>query len=254
MSEVSVERLIAARQTARAVEPPSAVRRLSVAEAYAVQDRLRDALLARGERLIGWKVGLTTRAAQQQFEVEEPVSGFLLAGGVYPSGAALPSARFAGLGVEAEVALVMARDLAGPGVTPPEALRAVAGALPALEVVDFRFAGRPVGTDMIADGVFAGAVVVGGTLVSLAGVDLALEGLVYELNGAVAATATAAEVMGNPINSLVWLANHLAGRGLALRAGDLVMSGSVSVLLRPKAGDVVRATFTRLGSVAARFT
>jgi 2-keto-4-pentenoate hydratase len=253
VSEVSVERLIAARREPRAIEPPSAVRRLSVSEAYAVQDRLREALLGQGERLIGWKVGLTTRAAQRQFEVEEPVSGFLLASGVYPSGAALPSARFAGLGVEAEVAFVMARDLTGPGVTPHEALRAVAGALPALEVVDFRFAGQPVGTDMIADGVFAGAVVVGGALTPVQGLDLALEGLVYELNGAVAATATAAEVMGNPVNSLVWLANHLAGRRLGLRAGDLVMSGSVSVLLRPKAGDVVRASFTRLGAVAARF-
>lgn len=253
MTEVSLERLIAARREARAIEPPSAVRRLSVAEAYAVQDRLREALLAQGERLVGWKVGLTTRAAQQQFEVEEPVSGFLLAGGVHPSGAALPSARFAGLGVEAEVAFVMERDLAGPGVTPLEALRAVAGALPALEVVDFRFGGRPVGTDMIADGVFAGAVVLGGVLTPVQGLELALEGLVYELNGAVAATATAAEVMGSPINSLAWLANHLGGRGLGLRAGDLVMSGSVSVLLRPKPGDVVRATFTRLGAVTVRF-
>jgi 2-keto-4-pentenoate hydratase len=67
------------------------------------------------------------------------------------------------------------------------------------------------------------------------------------------ATNTAAEVLGNPLNSLAWLANQLGGRGLALRAGDLVMSGSISVLLRPKAGDVVTARFTRLGSVSARF-
>jgi 2-keto-4-pentenoate hydratase len=83
--------------------------------------------------------------------------------------------------------------------------------------------------------------------------DLALEGLVYELNGAVAATNTAAEVMGSPANSLAWIANHLGARGLSLKAGDVVMTGSVSALLRPKAGDVVRATYTRLGSVSAHF-
>jgi 2-keto-4-pentenoate hydratase len=76
---------------------------------------------------------------------------------------------------------------------------------------------------------------------------------VYELNGQVAATNTAAEVLGNPLNSLAWLANHLGDRGLGLAAGDVVMSGSISTLLRPKAGDIVSARFTRLGAVSARF-
>jgi 2-oxopent-4-enoate/cis-2-oxohex-4-enoate hydratase len=107
---------------------------------------------------------------------------------------------------------------------------------------------------MIADGVYANAIVLGNALTDVTRLDLALEGLVYELSGAVAATNTAAEVMGSPINSLAWLADHLGARGLGLRAGDVVMSGSVSALLRPKAGDTVRATYTRLGAVAARFT
>ena len=85
------------------------------------------------------------------------------------------------------------------------------------------------------------------------GIDLALEGLVYEQNGLMVGTATAAEVMGTPLNSLAWVANHLGARGLALRTGDVVMSGSVSKVLPVKAGDTVRATFTRLGSVSVRF-
>jgi 2-keto-4-pentenoate hydratase len=101
--------------------------------------------------------------------------------------------------------------------------------------------------------VYANAVVLGGALTSVAGLDLALEGLVYEQNGLVAATNAAAEVMGNPLNSLAWLANHLGSRGLGLRPGDVVMSGSVSKLLTPKAGDTIRATYTRLGSVSVRF-
>jgi 2-keto-4-pentenoate hydratase len=147
----------------------------------------------------------------------------------------------------------MRTDLAGPGVTPPRALQAVEGALPALELVDFRMSGKPVASDVVADGVFAKAVVVGTMLTPVTHLDLALEGLVYELSGTIAATNTAAEVMGGPANSLAWIANHLGARGLGLRAGDIVMTGSVSALLRPKAGDTVRATYTRLGSVAARF-
>jgi 2-keto-4-pentenoate hydratase len=155
--------------------------------------------------------------------------------------------------VEAEIAFVMRRDLAGPGVTPAQALLAVEGALPALELIDFRFSGTPSGTDLIADGVYANAIVLGVALSPLPGVDLALEGLVYEHNGAVVATNTAAEVLGNPLNSLTWLANNLGARGLGLRAGDVVMSGSISKLIRPGKGDSVRATYTRLGSVSARF-
>lgn len=146
----------------------------------------------------------------------------------------------------------MKADLAGPGVTPARALLAVEGALPALELVDFRYSGKPVAADLIADGVYANAIVVGAPLTDVSRLDLALEGLVYELNGAVAATNTGAEVLGNPLNALAWIANHLGARGLGLSTGDLVMSGSISQLLRPKAGDSVRASFTRLGSVGFR--
>jgi 2-keto-4-pentenoate hydratase len=119
--------------------------------------------------------------------------------------------------------------------------------------VDFRYSGKAVGTDVIAEGVFAQTVVLAGALTPIAGLDLALEGLVWEQSGRIMATDTAAEVMGNPLNSLAWIANHLGARGLSLKAGDLVMTGSVSALLRPKAGETVRARFTRLGAVSARF-
>ena len=248
-----VDDLLSVRARPGRLAPPSETRPLSLAEAYATQDRLREALLARGERLAGWKAGLTNRATQAMFGAEGPVCGFLLASGVFPSRAEVSVARFGALVVEAEVAFVLRRDLAGPGVTAATALLAVEGALPALELVDLRYTGKPVASDVVADGVHGNAIVLGASLTDVAHLDLALEGLVYELNGAVVATNTAAEVMGNPLNSLAWLANHLGSRGLALRAGELVMSGSVSALLRPTAGDTVLATFTRLGAVSARF-
>jgi 2-keto-4-pentenoate hydratase len=253
MTDALVATLVEARRGPRAIPPPSETRPLSLGEAYAVQDRVRETLVAGGECIAGWKAAFTNDAMQKSYGVTEPVCGFLLASGVLGSGAEVPMSRFVRPIAEAEIAFVMRADLAGPGVTPPRALLAVEGALPALELPDFRMTGKPVGSDLVADGIFANAIVLGAGLIPVTHLDLALEGLVYEMNGAVVATNTAAEVLGNPLNSLAFIANHLGARGLGLRAGDVVMTGSVSLLLRPTAGDVVRASYTRLGSVSARF-
>ena len=253
MSDDLVKEAIAARDEPRPYRAPSEAKRLSLTEAYGVQDRLRAALLERGERVAGWKAAFTNKAMQEAWQVSEPVSAFLLASGVLSSPAEIPAARFVKPGVEAEIAFVMKHDLAGPGVTAPRALLAVEGALPALELVDFRYSGKPVGTDLLADGVYAKGIVLGGALAPAVGLDLALEGVVYEQNGTVVATNTAWEVMGGPLNSLAWIANHLGSRGLGLRAGDVVMTGSVSKILTARAGDTVRASYTRLGSVSVRF-
>lgn len=248
-----VARLIGARDAHIAIEPPSVTGRLSIDEAYRTQDALRAALTDRGELVVGWKAGFTSAGAQAAYECSEPVSAFLLASGMFGTGVSVPVARFVELGVEAEIAFLMREDLRGPGVTPIRALAAVAGALPALELVDVRFRGKAVASDVIADGVYASAVVLGAPLTDVTHLDLALEGVVYELNGVTAATNAGAEVMGSPLNALAFIANQLGARGLQLHAGDVVMSGSVSKILRPQRGDVVRATFTRLGSVSVRF-
>src|SRR6266508_104582 len=210
-------------------------------------------LVARGERVIGWKVGFTSPALQETYGVSEPVLGFMLGSGVFGSGDAVPTSRFVSLAVEVEVAFLMKAPLAGPGVTPASALLAVEGALPSFELVDFRHSGKPRGADVIADGVYTNAIVLGRPLSSVSGLDLSLEGVVFEQNGQIAATNTAAEVMGNPLNSLAWLANTLGRMGRSLSAHDVVLTGSISKVLRPKAGDSARASFTRLGSVSCRF-
>jgi 2-keto-4-pentenoate hydratase len=226
---------------------------LTLADAYAIQMRLLDTVQARGARAVGWKVGFTGPALQERYGVSEPVFGFLLDSGVFDSGAAVPAARFVSLAVEAEVAFLMKTDLAGPGVSAPRAMAAVEGAMPALELIDFRHSGAPRGADVVADGVYTNAIVLGGPLTPLAGIDLALEGVVYEHNGQVVGTHTCAEVLGNPLNSLAWLANALGRMGRGLRAGDVVLTGSISKVVRAHAGDLMRAAFTRLGGVACRF-
>lgn len=254
MTDALVQSLVDVRLNPRLIAPPSGTKALSLDEAYAVQDRVRESMIARGESVAGWKAAFTNAGLQKTYGTTEPVCGFLLAAGVLSNGVEVPMSRFVSPIVEAEVAFVMRTDLAGPGVTLPRALQAIEGALPALELPDFRMSGKPIGSDLVADGIFANAIVLGSGITPVTNIDLALEGLVYEMNGAIVATNTAAEVLGNPLTSLVWLANHLGARGLGLRAGDVVMTGSVSLLLRPKAGDTVRATYTRLGSVSVRFS
>jgi len=250
----AVERLVKNRASLELAPPLSQTAAdLTLEQGYAIQQALEKALVERGDRVVGWKAGFTNATLQESYGVSEPVLGFLLASGVFGSGDAVPVSRFVSLGLEVEMAFVMKTALEGPGVTPASALLAVEGAVASFELIDFRMSGKPRGTDFVADGVLANAIVLGGPLTPVSGLDLSLEGVVYEENGRCVATATAAEVMGNPLNSLAWLANALGKLGGRLRAGDIVLTGSISKVFRPTAGDSVRASFTRLGSVACRF-
>jgi 2-keto-4-pentenoate hydratase len=254
MTAALVERLLTGRLGRQAGPPLSeSTPDLTLEQAYDLQRQLEQALVGRGERVVGYKVGFTTAALQERHGVAEPVLGFLLGSGVYGSGDAVPLSRFVAIGVEVEVAFLLRSDLAGPGVTPASALLAVEGAMPSFELIDFRLSGAPRGTDVVADGVYTNAIVLGRPLTPVTGIDLALEGVVFEQDGQIVATQTAAEVLGNPLVSLAWAANALGRMGRSLRAGDIVLTGSISKVLRPTAGQSVRASFTRLGSVACRF-
>ena len=254
MTTALVEHLLKGRLGHAAVRPVGElVRDLTLEQAYALQRELEQALIERGERVVGYKVGFTTAALQERYGVTEPVLGFLLASGVFGSGDAVPVARFVAVGVEVEVAFLLKADLAGPGVTTASALLAVEGAMPSFELIDFRLSGTPRGVDVVADGVYNNAIVLGRPLTSVTGFDLALEGVVFEQDGQIVATQTAAEVLGNPLVALAWAANTLGKTGRGLRAGDIVLTGSISKVLRPTAGQSVRAAFTRLGSVGCRF-
>ena len=254
MTAALVEHLLKGRLGRAAVSPVSELAPdLTLEQAYALQRQLEQALVGRGERVVGYKVGFTTAALQERHGVTEPVLGFMLASGVFGGGDAVPLARFVAIGVEVEVAFLLKADLAGPGVTSASALLAVEGAMPSFELIDFRLRGTPRGVDVVADGVYTNAIVLGRPLTSVTGVDLALEGVVFEQDGQIVATQTAAEVLGNPLVSLAWAANTLGKMGRGLHAGDIVLTGSISKVLRPTAGQSVRAAFTRLGSVGCRF-
>ena len=227
---------------------------LSDADAYRVQYRLVEHLRKQGQIVAGRKVGPTRRSAMIQMGLEEPGFGHILDQGVYPNDSNVPVGDFADAHAEAEVAFLLGQDLPGPGVTALHVISATQAVLPAFELVDIKVQEEGLrGTDLIAHNTFHGGVVIGSRLTHLEDVDLQFEGVTVQFNGDLAGTATASEVMGNPINAVVWLANKLAEFDDHLRAGEIIMTGSIVSPSRVRPGDHFNATYTRLGTVGARF-
>ena len=214
--QAAVHRLVDARSDRRVLAPLSETDgELSIEHAYAIQDALREKLEQRRRANDRMEAGGYEPGRPGRHGLQEPASGFLLPG-QYASGAAVSVSGFADLRVEAEVAFRMRTELVGPGVTAATALLAVESAVPALELLDFMYSGKPGAADFIANTVIGKAIALGSPLVPIQELDLAREEVVYEHNGEVVGTYTAAEVMGNPLNALAWLANHLASRGLCV--------------------------------------
>jgi 2-keto-4-pentenoate hydratase len=234
--------------------PPEWFDRLSLDEGYRVQLGLLARRLAAGARLVGWKVGLTSRAMQEQFRVPEPLFGYLLDDAPHASGARFAAAALIQPGVENELCLRLGRDLAGPGVDEAAARMAVAAVYPALEIAETRgdFTGQL--AVAIADNIQQRYVVLGPETRPLpVDLDLANVQARVAINGAEVATASGAAVLGQPLQSLVWLANKLAEHGHSLRAGDLVMTGSLTRQFPVVAGTHVATTIVPLGAVEAYF-
>lgn len=229
---------------------------LSVEDAYRIQQVNVHARKAAGGLVRGRKVGLTSVAMQQQLGVDEPDFGAIFAEMIVEEGDGVPVSELIQPRIEAEIAFVMAEELKGPGVSAADALGAVAGALPALEIIDSRVAEWKIKLpDTIADNASSARVVCGGRLTQLDEIeDLRLVGMALSRNGEIAATGAGAAVLGNPIRCVAWLANKLGEFGVPLRAGDLVLAGALHAALLVTAGDTVTAQFSELGSVTTRFT
>lgn len=228
---------------------------LTPAEAYRIQAALADRAVARGDRIVGYKAALTSQAMQAQAGVGEPLLGTLLGSRVFAEDAAVSLATFLRPTLEPEVAVLLGADLRGPGVTPLDVLGAVSGYLPAVELGDYRTGdnARSLQQTLVCN-TFNGGIVLGGPLTAPHGLDLRTEGMVLHRNGAVQGSATAVEVLGDPLRSVAFMADKLAEQGKALRAGMVLMTGSIvkSIALVP--GDTVRVDFTRLGSITVRLT
>lgn len=248
-------RLLEATRTRVPIPPLSSEHpSMTPADAYAVQELIVGGRLEAGETIVGWKLGLTSRAMQQQLGVGQPDYGPILSGYMIPEGRPVPVDELIQPRVEAEIAVVLERPLRGPGVTAHGALQATAGVTPAIEIIDSRIEAWKIGlADTIADLASSARVIVGGRLVPLAGLDLRLLGVLLERNGAVVATGAGAAALGNPAEAVAWAANTLGPLGVTLEAGQLIMTGALHASVPAVRGDVFRARFDRLGPVTVRF-
>jgi 2-keto-4-pentenoate hydratase len=228
---------------------------LSASDAYAVQLAQVAAWTAEGAVVKGHKVGLTSAAMQRQLGVEQPDFGHLLDTMFLPEGTPAAYGRFLQPKAEPEIAFVLGRRLAGPGVTVAEALAAVDFVLPALEIIDSRIADWKITlADTIADNASSGAVALGARPVKLDALDLSLTGCLLRKNGRIEGTGAGGAVLGSPVNALVWLANTLGARGVALEAGHVILPGSVCAAIPFNPGDTVAASFDRIGTVSVTFS
>ena len=228
--------------------------RLSLEEAYQVQLALVAQQCARGQRIVGRKVAFTSRGTMSQFGVTESAFGTILSGGVFADGDAVSVSRFPAVGAEAEIAFMIGGPLRGPGVTLAQVLKATTGVLPAMEIINRCIAHTPWhAAEVIATNAVHGGIVLGGQLTPLDGMDLRYEGMVVEVDGEPVGSGAGVEVLGHPAASVAWLANKLAEFDLGLHPGDLVLSGSIIRMLEVKAGQAVKVTCSRIGSVGVRF-
>lgn len=227
---------------------------LTVDEAYSIQLENIKQKTAEGQKVVGKKIGLTSKAMQDLLGVDEPDYGHLLDSMVVENGSAVPKNKVLQPRVEGEIAFILKEDLKGPNVTTLDVLKATDYILPAIEVVDSRVKDWKIKLqDTIADNASSAFYALGGKPVKIEDVDLELLGMVLVKNGKVVNTGVGAAALGNPAQCVAWLANRLADFDISLRAGEVILSGALSAAVDAEEGDTFTARFAHLGEVSLRF-
>jgi 2-keto-4-pentenoate hydratase len=229
----------------------------SEAEGYRIQNAVHDLLSSDYGPPVGHKIGCTSAVMQQYLRIPHPCSGGVFANGVHPSGAVLRHGDFVRVGVECEIAVRLGRDLkpSEAPFTADTAAQAIEAYLPAVEIVDDRYADwRSIGAPtLVADDFFAAGCVLGSPVSRTSAPDLLKLTGRASINGVEAAHGTGADVLGHPHNALAWLANHLAAGAQGLRAGEFILTGSLVQTLWLGAGDLAVMDLSGLGAVTVEF-
>jgi 2-oxopent-4-enoate/cis-2-oxohex-4-enoate hydratase len=225
---------------------------LGAEHAYRIQERLIERRLEQGGRVVGKKIGLTSRVVQRALGVDEPDFGQLLS--TMNSDGIIDAATLMQPKAEGEVAFVLKRDLTGPGVTGADVLRSTEVVMACFEIVDSRIRDWKIKlADTIADNASAGMFVLGGEAVDPRDVDLTTCGMVLEKNGVLETTGCGAAALGSPVSCVAWLANRLGRLGISLRAGEIILSGSLGAMVPVAKGDHLQLSIGGIGSASVRF-
>ena len=227
---------------------------ITIDDAYGIQQRMIARRIDAGERIVGKKIGVTSAAVQNMLGVYQPDFGYLLDGMMVEEGQVIEMDKLIAPRAEGEIAFILKRDLMGPGLTMAEVLRNTDCVMACFEIVDSRIKDWKIKIqDTVSDNASCGAFVLGNELVKPSEVDLINCGMVLEKNGEIVATGAGAAALGSPVNAVAWLANTLGRLGIPLKAGEVILSGSLAPLIPVVAGDYLRMSINGIGTCAVRF-
>lgn len=250
------EALYAARLQAKAISPLVEMSpEISLLDAYKISEmNIRRRIDDEKTRLVGKKVGLTSRAVQKQLGVDQPDFGYLTANMNVALGESVSLAKLIQPRVEGEVAFVLKRDLAGPGLTAAQVIKATDFVLPCIEIIDSRVKDWKIKVqDTVADNASSALFVLGAQPRRLGDTDLRMAGMCLRKNGEVESTGMGMACLEHPINAVLWLANTMGALGEKLKAGDIILSGAYGPVVPVGKGDAIEVEISGLGVVNCRF-
>lgn len=229
-------------------------------DAYAIQNAIYRAKLDAGRKVIGWKIGLTSKAMQQALNIDIPDSGILFDHMLFQTSASVPKDRFIQPRIEAEIAFVMKAPLAGENVSREDVLTATDFVAPSLEILDTRILRADPETgqtrkifDTISDNAANAGVVLGAQKHDPSAVDLRWVGAITTRDGVVEETGLGAGVLNDPVESVVWLARRMAQYGQGIEPGQIILSGSFIRPIECPSGTEIHADFGPFGHVDLSF-
>lgn len=250
----AVEILLEAGRTKKpAVQLSTTFTHIEIEDSYAIQSAVTARHVADGRRVIGHKVGLTSKAMQQSSQIDQPDYGHLLDDMIVQDGAKVQHADYCVPRVEPELAFVLGKPLKGPGINLLDVLRATEYVVPAIEIIDARVQNPRKIFDTVADNGAAAGIILGGRPIKPMDLDLRWIGAVFYRNSEIEETGLAAGVLGHPALGIAWLANTVGKFGATLEPGHIVLSGSFTRPVWAAKGDTLHADFGPLGSLAVQF-
>lgn len=235
------------------MRPSQSYPAFEITDAYRIQHFWAEAKNARGARLIGHKIGLTSKVMQRTAQITEPDHGKIFSDAVYYDGARIEASAFINPRVEVELAFIMGDDLAGPSVQLDDVLRATEFVVPALEINDFRTHMPRTIADTVADNAAFGAIVLGDNRFRPEEVDLRWVGATLSRNDVIEESGISAAVMGHPAASVAWLVNKLYALGEKLEKNQIVLAGSFARPVDIGPGDFIHADYGPLGTINISF-